>query len=1291
MKDVQGQLEVASRYGGGVDVNDKPIRPTKRSRRPSSYIPSAWDAFSDKQKGEIEANLEATRSRLRTELTALEARAAALKGNIALRFCKNSDSIVIKDLNAFIGSIANKFTGPSSPRCSTGPSGSMRCWSSSSLRGSCSLNSTAGHLSCSATGANQTGALSSKSAKLCQGSGGIGIYDAIAIDDYDDDRSIHLSPPSPDDFDHVDNMRLGAANAALADAVKQLSSIIACNGHQVPDKNACVNLNSSNGHGNGLVALEGEGEDDEFGGDSKSSISRKFMLANENIRKLSSPKPHTKYVTKPSLPDESEMFFKDCYEEEFKIRSDFELSSGKCPFSPSESQELIGALAGSEAPGHSERFARTRPRAHEPLLTSDSGSCPSVSKSGPKPAFVEYCCGHSSLLSKEAGRKGFHALRFTKDSHDLISTDGFERALKDIASLISEGRHIKLWASLPCRPWSIRSHMNLARLGSRYRRLLTFQRLESFFLIQGFIQVAEVVLQAKGSVSFEWPAFCQGWDIPILQEFFQKHGFSFVRIDGCAMKLHHKNKPIKKPWKIATNEGQLIKGLKKYRCKCPKDLIHEPCAGKLASASETYTPFMAEKVIGCLLVSPNCCDVEPELASQGAVCAFVSRPADLDIISPAIKVNSGTLSPNTVNGDRWPAVSPNLDVPLDLSFAGDSCECTESDAKALSAAVQAEEPPGPHRPKHSGASSNVLGLVTKTIPPSSPEFHSAAGRAAINKEVGGLRDQTVWDETTVAEWSTVRHQRHNGYPSMVGLLFIIMGLKNAELVGTPQEIEAILKARAVFQGSNIRTGDGTPAHLLYQEVGACPSNMTTAHCAIAAGALKGSRATTRDAHQAYIQSSIDLPGRPRTWIRLPKYLWPPSWFNSDGSPKYYDPVCVLRKSLYGHPESGAIWDKKLHKIMRSLGFETLEGTPGFFYHKKDQVEVTVYVDDFILIAPPHLEKRIWAALSEQITFKDPPEILSRYLGIYHHFKTLPDGTIQMITEAKDYVLDAVKTYMEECKVSSLSWVPSPSIDDKFDVSHSQPGALAKNAASHLMKLLYVARMVRGDFLTTVTFLARRIHYWSVNEDKRLCRLMAYAHHHCSEALVHELHPKDLERAFLDYSPDAELGGDPYSTKASGGYWLELSSPCGTRKWPLGWAVKKAGHTSGSTADSETWSLVGANDTGLKREVIPVLAQLEVTLQRAVKLICKEDNTACIAAIKRGYSVALRYLKRHTGCSLGFTNEVFFPDLNEGSPQYWAQINYWESKLHKGDWMTKELPPASFEKAKRLAGYIPTYR
>ena len=153
-------------------------------------------------------------------------------------------------------------------------------------------------------------------------------------------------------------------------------------------------------------------------------------------------------------------------------------------------------------------------------------------------------------------------------------------------------------------------------------------------------------------------------------------------------------------------------------------------------------------------------------------------------------------------------------------------------------------------------------------------------------------------------------------------------------------------------------------------------------------------------------------------------------------------------------------------------------------------------------------------------------------------------------------------------------------------------------------------------------------------------------------------PKDREGAFLDFSPDAELGGDPYTTKASGSYWLELSSPCGERKWPIAFGSKKATHTSGSTADSETWSLVGANDATLKKEIIPILHQMEVTLGRPVKLVGKEDNTACIAAIKKGYSLALRYLQRHAQVSLGFTHAVFFPDLdNPEAPKYVAELTY----------------------------------
>ena len=94
---------------------------------------------------------------------------------------------------------------------------------------------------------------------------------------------------------------------------------------------------------------------------------------------------------------------------------------------------------------------------------------------------------------------------------------------------------------------------------------------------------------------------------------------------------------------------------------------------------------------------------------------------------------------------------------------------------------------------------------------------------------------------------------------------------------------------------------------------------------------------------------------------------------------------------------------------------------------------------------------------------------------------------------------------------------------------------------------------------------------------------------------------------------------------------------------------------------------------MKRDVIPILHQLEVTLGRPVKLVGKEDNTATIAAVKRGYSPALKYLPRHAQVSLGFCHEVFHPDREDQvAPKYLSELTYWESKSHKGDWMTKEL-------------------
>ena len=47
-------------------------------------------------------------------------------------------------------------------------------------------------------------------------------------------------------------------------------------------------------------------------------------------------------------------------------------------------------------------------------------------------------------------------------------------------------------------------------------------------------------------------------------------------------------------------------------------------------------------------------------------------------------------------------------------------------------------------------------------------------------------------------------------------------------------------------------------------------------------------------------------------------MWPPEWLTKDGKPIYSDPVVPLLKALYGHPESGALWEKHLASILTEL-------------------------------------------------------------------------------------------------------------------------------------------------------------------------------------------------------------------------------------------------------------------------------------------------------------------------------------------------------------------------------------
>jgi hypothetical protein len=74
------------------------------------------------------------------------------------------------------------------------------------------------------------------------------------------------------------------------------------------------------------------------------------------------------------------------------------------------------------------------------------------------------------------------------------------------------------------------------------------------------------------------------------------------------------------------------------------------------------------------------------------------------------------------------------------------------------------------------------------------------------------------------------------------------------------------------------------------------------------------------------------------------------------------------------------------------------------------------------------------------------------------------------------------------------------------------------------------------------------------------------------------------------------------------------------------------------------------------------------------LLCLEDNTQCIAAVKKGYSPALRHLHRTERIALGVAHEQFF-GVNSN-----FVLEHQASALHKGDSFTKKLVPHMFELA-----------
>ena len=191
----------------------------------------------------------------------------------------------------------------------------------------------------------------------------------------------------------------------------------------------------------------------------------------------------------------------------------------------------------------------------------------------------------------------------------------------------------------------------------------------------------------------------------------------------------------------------------------------------------------------------------------------------------------------------------------------------------------------------------------------------------------------------------------------------------------------------------------------------------------------------------------------------------------------------LVRALHGHPGSGALWDAHLGAILIDLGWTRMEIHAGLWMHKQTGAVMAVYVDDLLQAAGKHDEARLRKEIEHHIKFGEPAFPISKFLG-GHHKVLIEGGVSTLTTQMKDVLLDAAEKFHMEAGVEQLAKVRMPYLDEDLNAKGTEgPGVFAGSASSHLVKILFAARLCPPDLLVAITRLASKVSAWQACHDR----------------------------------------------------------------------------------------------------------------------------------------------------------------------------------------------------------------
>ena len=116
---------------------------------------------------------------------------------------------------------------------------------------------------------------------------------------------------------------------------------------------------------------------------------------------------------------------------------------------------------------------------------------------------------------------------------------------------------------------------------------------------------------------------------------------------------------------------------------------------------------------------------------------------------------------------------------------------------------------------------------------------------------------------------------------------------------------------------------------------------------------------------------------PDFWIRLPRHRWPKSRSNIE------DPVVPLERNVYGHRLPGLLRERQFEEVLLELGWWQVPNWECLFVHRKQELFLSVYVDDIKMTGKKQNMAPMWKNLMKDVDL-DETNIISwpRIFGMH---------------------------------------------------------------------------------------------------------------------------------------------------------------------------------------------------------------------------------------------------------------------------------------------------------------------